>query len=194
MGAQQKTNKKNFFSEWLEKLQQESWQLELLISGLALYGVFESRSLLIDFQAYISLYTEGTFHNVLNMFYRVLWVGWHLFLTNLLIHIVLRGLWIGAIGLRYVSGDIDFDKLNYSNLFTTYLKKRIGSYDHFIEKLEKICSILFAYTFLLFLLFFSFLLYFSFIGIFQTILESFFDASQYQAFFGLFIILYLLMG
>jgi len=193
-GSQEKNNKNTFFSEWLEKLQQESWQLELLISGLALYGVFESRSLLIDFQSYINLYTEDTFHDVLIMFYRVLWVGWRIFLINLLIHIVLRGLWIGAIGLRYVSGDIDFEKLNYSNLFTTYLKKRIGSYDSFIEKLEKICSILFAYTFLLFLLFFSFILYFSFIGLFQTLLESFFPDFQYQAFFGLFVIVYLLLG
>ena len=27
------------FSQWLEKLQQESWQLELIISGIALFGI-----------------------------------------------------------------------------------------------------------------------------------------------------------
>jgi len=190
----QSNQKKNFFSEWLEKLQQESWQLELLISGLALYGVFESRTLLIDFYGYISLYTEGTLKGILIMLYQTLWVGWRLFLINLLIHIILRGLWIGAIGLRYVSGDIDYDELNYSKRFTNYLRKRIGSYDDFIEKLEKICSVLFAYTFLLFLLFFSFILFFGFIGIFISIVESFVAFENYQAFFGILFMLYLLIG
>lgn len=190
---QQVKENKSIFSEWLEKLQQESWQLELLISGLALYGVFESRSLLIDFHSYISLYTEGSFHDILNTFYKVLSVGWRLFLINLLVHIVLRGLWIGSIGLRYVSGDIDFKELNYSNLFTNYLKKRIGSYDEYIEKLEKFCSVLFAYTFLLFFLFLSFILYFTFIGLVKTLVDSFFPDSNVLI-FGVFIVIYLLFG
>ena len=32
------------FSQWLEKLQQESWQLELIISGIALFGIWEART------------------------------------------------------------------------------------------------------------------------------------------------------
>jgi hypothetical protein len=184
----------NFFTEWLEKLQQESWQLELLISGLALYGVFESKTLLIDFHAYISLYTEGIFKGILMMLYQTFWVGWRLFLINLLIHIILRGLWIGAIGLRYVSGDIDFNELNYSKLFTKYLKKKIGSYDSFIEKLEKICSVLFAYTFLLFLLFFSFILYFGFFVIFIPLLESVSSVSNFELVLGISGFIYLIIG
>ncbi len=39
-----KTLSRSFFKEWLEKLQQESWQLELIISGFALYGVYNSHS------------------------------------------------------------------------------------------------------------------------------------------------------
>ena len=35
---------KNIFKEWLEKLQQESWQLELLISGFAIVGIFAART------------------------------------------------------------------------------------------------------------------------------------------------------
>ena len=34
-----KEKNKNSFSEWLGKLQQESWQLELLISGLVIYAL-----------------------------------------------------------------------------------------------------------------------------------------------------------
>ena len=28
------------FKKWLDKLQQESWQLELIISGFAIFGLF----------------------------------------------------------------------------------------------------------------------------------------------------------
>jgi hypothetical protein len=61
----------------------------------------------------------------------------------------LRGLWIGALGLRYVSGDIDYDSLKYSQKFTKYLKKNVGSFDKYIGNLENYCSVIFAISFLL---------------------------------------------
>ena len=142
--------KKNFFSEWLEKLQQESWQLELLISGLALFGIWESQSLILRLQYYVDVYSAGSVEPYLNLFLIVIRAGWAIFLVNLLIHIIIRGLWIGAIGLRYVSGDIDFKRLDYSDILTQYFKKRIGSFDDYIERLEKLSSVLFSFTFLLF--------------------------------------------
>jgi len=76
-----------------------------------------------------------------------------------MVHIIVRGFWIGAIGLRYVSGDIDYDELNYSEHFTDFYKKRIGSFDEYIEKLENFSSVLFSFTFLLFFLLFSFFIF-----------------------------------
>jgi hypothetical protein len=61
--------------------------------------------------------------------------------------------------LRYVSQEIDYDSLKYSERFTQYLKQKVGSYDDFIERLEKICSVLFTFTFLLFLLFVSLMVF-----------------------------------
>ena len=151
-----KNKKENFFSEWLEQLQQESWQLELLISGLALFGIFESRGLIERLEYYFDVNVTGEHNLYTNVLMMVLWSGWAIFLTNLLIHIIIRGLWIGAIGLRYVSGDIDFDTFNYSEVFIKYYKKRIGSFDNYIERLEKISSVLFSFTFLLFFMFVSF--------------------------------------
>ena len=148
--------KKSFFSEWLEKLQQESWQLELLISGLALFGIWESRSLLLKLDYYLESNTVDPYDIYSSLFVNILWAGWAIFMVNLLIHIIIRGLWIGAIGLRYVSGDIDFDELNYSEIFKNYYKKRIGSFDDYIERLEMLSSVLFSFTFLLFFMLFSF--------------------------------------
>tara|TARA_Y100000385_G_C13085766_1_gene636329 strand:+ start:321 stop:1898 length:1578 start_codon:yes stop_codon:yes gene_type:complete len=158
----QSKDKKSFFKEWLEQLQQESWQLELLISGLALFGIWESREMLSSFDHYVdSNVYGGAFNQITFLLLFILKVGWRIFFINLLIHVILRGLWIGSIGLRYISGDIEYENLDYSEAATEFLKKRIGTYDDFIEKLEWICSVLFAYTFLLFLLFLSMTLFFA---------------------------------
>ena len=47
----------------------------------------------------------------------------YVLIINLILHVVLRGLWIGAIGLRYVSSEIDYEALNYGKRFTKYLQK-----------------------------------------------------------------------
>ncbi|MCX2719342.1 hypothetical protein [Lentiprolixibacter aurantiacus] len=133
------------FKKWLDILQQESWQLELIISGFAIYGLF----MMID---PIELAAQEAENNS-NM-YRVLLmqglnISWYIITINLIAHVVLRGLWIGAIGLRYVSGEIDYEKLNYSPKFARHLNKRVGSFDNYVANLEKYCSIIFAITFLL---------------------------------------------
>ena len=153
-----KDKKKVSFSDWLELLQQESWQLELLVSGFALFGIWESRHLLMRFDAYLGSHMPdeiGGMTFLLIGFYGLLKAAWSIFFINLLIHVVLRGLWIGAIGLRYVSGEIDYKTLGYNEKFEDYLIHRVGRFDNFIEKLEKVCSVIFAYTFLLFFIFLS---------------------------------------
>ncbi len=153
--------KNNIFSEWLEKLQQESWQLELLISGFALFGIWESRDLVDQAGRYIGINSavDGWTDDILIVFLLMLQAAWLIFFINLLFHVMLRGLWIGAIGLRYVSGDIDYDSLEYSEEFNKYFKKRVGRFDDYIERLEKVCSVIFAYTFLLFFIFLSFAMF-----------------------------------
>jgi len=152
---------KAFLKEWLEKMQQESWQLELIISGIALFGIYESYPLVYEFGLYLEESAYGQARIILYSISFSLHIGWKLFFINLLVHFILRGLWIGVIGLRYVSGELEIDNLNYSDNFTGYLKRKTGTFDDFIERLEKICSIVFAYTFLLFCLFFSFVMYVS---------------------------------
>ena len=156
------------FAEWLEKLQQESWQLELLISGFAIFGLFE----LLNFvETYIS--TSFLVLLILEISSKAIYI----FIVNLLIHVFLRALWIGAIGLRYVSGDIDYDKLNYSPPFTNYFQRKIGDFDSYIEKLEQWASVLFSYTFLLFFMFFSFFFFFIVTIFLSTILFNLLGGS-----------------
>ena len=133
------------FKKLLQKLQEESWQLELLISGFAIFGLFASWEPLKD-GIIRTRYNQETFFN---FFYSFLLASVSILIFNLLLHIILRGLWIGALGLRYVSGDIDYESLNYSPKFSNFLKNRIGSFDKYIANLENYCSVIFAISFLL---------------------------------------------
>jgi len=133
------------FKQLLQKLQEESWQLELLISGFAIFGLFTAYPT-IELAVYDAQNSQQTYSFVI---YSIAWVSCAILIFNLLLHVMLRGLWIGALGLRYVSGDIDYDDLKYSPKFTNYLKKRVGSFDKYIATLEDYCSVIFAISFLL---------------------------------------------
>lgn len=167
---------KSIFSEWLEKLQQESWQLELLISGFAIYGLFSFKDY-FDETAPLLLakFNSGLVTGVVVLILAPIYLGIILFISNLLIHVFVRGLWIGAIGLRYVSGDIEYGSLNYENRFLQFYKRKVGSFDEYIEKLERFASVIFSFTFLLFFIFisaFAFILYTVFSVYLITIVTS----------------------
>lgn len=133
------------FKKLLQKLQEESWQLELLISGFAIFGLFTALPN-IEYKVLDAQFSQQIYAFVI---YSILWASCAILIFNLMLHVLLRGLWIGALGLRYVSGDIDYDKLKYSPKFTRYLKKRVGSFDKYIATLENYCSVIFAISFLL---------------------------------------------
>ncbi len=138
------------FKQWLDKLQQESWQLELLISGFSILGLTSSMDPLQNKMN--EALAEGSPYTIVYSFV----ISCCFILTlNLVIHVILRGLWIGTIGLRYVSNDINYDNLNYTKKFTHYLKKKVGTFDKYISNLEDLCSILFAMTFLVLFYFIS---------------------------------------
>lgn len=133
------------FKKLLDSLQQQSWELELIISGFAIFGLFTAyEPLRIGVEN-----AQNDQHIYKMVLYSVAFIACSILLFNLLLHVILRGLWIGALGLRYVSGDIDFNKLKYSEKFKNYLKKKIVSFDRYIANLENYCSVLFAISFLL---------------------------------------------
>jgi len=178
------------FKKLLDKLQEESWQLELLISGFAIFGLFS---------AYPNLtITYQHAQNENNAFFTIVLIvalsACSILIFNLLLHVLLRGLWIGALGLRYISGDIDYDVLNYSKRFDTYLKKNVGSFDRYIARLENYCSVIFAISFLLIFYMIAIALTIGSITFVITVFlddHSFTDVSTY---FSFVLIVFLIVG
>lgn len=147
------------FKKWLDILQQESWQLELIISGVAIFGLIQTFEPIVNMTNAVSAKTMDNIS--LSAISTIAFAAVLMCLLSLtvclIIHVILRGLWIGAVGLRYFSGDIDYEVLNYTDTFKAYLKKRIGSFDKYIAKLEDYCSLIFALSFLLVFFFLSLL-------------------------------------
>ena len=143
-------DKNKSFTKWLEILQQESWQLELLISGFAIFLLAESYEPVHNLDDQINVLLSGSaYYGLLFIPYQVMLGAWYVLIINLILHVLLRGLWISTIGLRYVSGDIDFNKLNISPKFDRFLRSKIVSFDLYIQQLEKLCSAVFGFTFLI---------------------------------------------
>lgn len=157
-------NNQSKLGKWLEIMQQESWQLELIISGFAIFLVGSLGEPLDEWGTGLRISAQGYNNDVLMIFPFIILSGaWYFLLLNLIFHVILRGLWISTIGLRYVSGDIDWEMLNFHSKFENLLKEKIGSYDEFIEGLEKLCSVVFAFTFMIIFMLVSFGLWIIFI-------------------------------
>ncbi len=133
------------FKKLLDRLQEDSWQLELLISGFAIFGLFYA----IEPIKHVLMDSFINSNEMAIKFYRIVFLSVYILIFNLLFHVLLRALWIGSLGLRSVFGEIEYDKLNYSKKFTKYLKKKVGSFDGYVLKLENISSVMFAISFLL---------------------------------------------
>ena len=180
------------FKNLLDQLQMESWQLELIISGVAIFAVWELKSVVGYLRNFSNIYGESS--NIISNIIPFIGVGmsaaWIILFINLIVHIFSRGLWIGVIGLRYVSEDIDFDGLNYAPKFDRFLKNKVGAFDDYIERLERFSSILFAYTFFLIFLLVSFAAY---IGCFVLIMTGL-DYIDVPDVFEIVTVLFLLIG
>ena len=179
------------FKKLLDSLQQQSWELELIISGFAIFGLFTA----YDPLRIEMVNAQNEDHIYRFVVYFILNIACSILLFNLLLHVVLRGLWIGALGLRYVSGDIEFEKLKYSERFTNYLKKRIISFDRYIANLENYCSVLFAISFLLiFYVLAMTMIILSIVFVANYIIDGSIFPEKFGEIFGAILIMFIIFG
>lgn len=171
----------NNFKEWLEKLQQESWHLELIISGFAIFGLVQAQHPVSELYDWFDASNEFILFFPVKLILWILKLAIVIFLMNLIFHVILRGLWIGTIGLRYVSGDIDFEQLNYNETFDKYLKSKVGNFDKYIERLENFTSSIFSFTFILFFILFSIVF---FLALWTLVLFAFASFSDNTDFYS----------
>ena len=141
---------------WVANLQLESWQLELLITGFSIFLLATSVDSYREWSTaliYNKLVPTGGGDAIFIVSARFIVnsipYALQFFLISLLVHLLLRGFWIGIVGLSSVSNNIGFDKMNLKGPFKKKLKGKVRTLDELILYLDKISSVIFSYTYLL---------------------------------------------
>ncbi|MDW3193066.1 MAG: hypothetical protein R8G66_11910 [Cytophagales bacterium] len=161
------TGKENQVAQWLKKLERESWQLELLVSAFTIFLLIQANIAYKEFFDGLVYYynVNGDINAFTYMFLGLVGVSIKALTLFLVLHLMLRGFWIGAIGLRSVQPSIDFASLNYSEYFTEKLKQKVRSLDDLVMMLDQLCSVIFAFSFLVISMLIAFGMYLLFLGI-----------------------------
>lgn len=136
--------------KWLEELQQRSWEPEILLSGIVLYGMFKVPPLLEKFLAFFKSSLYGTLTDVDNLV-GILKLGIYWLIVGLILHLIARGIWVGMVGLSYTfPNGINKSTLKMSGKFAGKLDN-LPAFQTTIIRLEKLCSSLFSISFMLFM-------------------------------------------
>jgi len=144
---------------WLQRLKDESWEAELLVSAIAIFGTFQL----------FGVINWGTnkFIDVLDpsqylIGYAIIFLG--LFAISILasmfvIHFFLRAYWIGLVGLNSVFPDYSIEDSAYSKIYTEKILSILPKLEDSIKKVDELCSVIFsvAFTFLLIYTYMAFL-------------------------------------
>lgn len=140
--------------EKLRELTTQSWNLELVISGLALFAVLQLPQVLDELFGYIRYnmlaQTEGLPGLFPVLALSMMKAGCYVLFAAFLTNFVMRAFWVGLVGLLavYPKG-IDYHKIPFTTPYAQdRIKKDLGSLQGYILRLDRHCNIVFAVAFL----------------------------------------------
>lgn len=130
---------------WLRKLEEESWQAELIISGLAIYSSLQLPGLVEWAMEWSLANVSLQFMPFLYLFFTYFGMGSYILIFVFIGHFVLRAFWIGLVGLNSVfPRSINMASSYYSKHFLEKFEADSPDPNERIHQLDKLCSVLFA--------------------------------------------------
>lgn len=131
--------------KWLRKLEQESWQAELIISGLAIYGALQMPHYINTIVDWSITFFQPENYMFLYFFFIYLFCASTFLIICFVLHFIMRAVWIGFLGLNYVfPRGINYDFDQYSPIFLKKMQKIFPNNHENILRLEKACSAIFG--------------------------------------------------
>lgn len=132
---------------WLQRLKDESWEAELLISTIAIFGTLQLFKLgtwgtnkFIDiippdqyFIGYIIIYMGTLAISILAAMF--------------ISHFILRAYWVGLVGLNSVFPDYSLEDSVYSKIYTQKVLSFLPKLKDTIHKADELCSVIFSAAF-----------------------------------------------
>lgn len=131
--------------EWLQALEAQSWQAELIASGLAIYGSLSMGVYLDYFSDWAVLRFEERTLNILTFMFLYIFSAHALLVISFITHLVLRILWAGILGLSSVfPKGVNTETKVYPDYFKEKLKRDYPDLSKYSLELDKMCSLIFS--------------------------------------------------
>lgn len=132
--------------KWLQTIQLNSWEAELLISALVLYALFQVPEYL-DKIALQNFSRDSRMHNLFSLVERAI----QLLSWGYILHILVRGIWVASVGMSYVfPGGVDAKNLKFKGNFKKELNNSSSSLVRAVLRLEELSSIIYGISFIFF--------------------------------------------
>lgn len=141
--------------KWLKVLEKQSWQAELIVSGLAIIGTLQLPSLIKDLEKYAIYSAPEKLLEISLGIFLVFYIIAQSLIIGFLVHFILRAFWIGMLGLvsAYPQG-INWDYKTYmSPHFLAKLREDLPDVNVFNKRLDDFCSLIFSLSSLLSILY-----------------------------------------
>jgi hypothetical protein len=147
-------NRQSNRNNWLERVKANSWESEILLVGFVLIILIQ----LINFSPQLQ-YKMLTYNSITNLYgiinvliipflLNTLYLSNLVLIVNLSIYLVIRGLWIGTIGLSSVfPKGININFLKFSNNYKIDVYNK--DLDQYSKIVDKVCSSIFSISFLI---------------------------------------------
>jgi hypothetical protein len=134
---------------WLQKLEAESYQVELVISGLAIYGSLQLIEQLKALIHWVNVEISDPLLIIAYFSFVYLLIGAQFLVFTFILHFAMRALWVGLVGLAsvYPGGINKESKDRHSVYFLEQLTEEFPSLRRFNEQLDRLCSLVFAFSF-----------------------------------------------
>lgn len=132
--------------EWLKSLEDQSWQAELIASGLAILGSIALGGYLESLAEWvIPLFNDRVLGMLMNVF-MYLFIAQTILVVCFIGHLVLRIIWAAFLGLSsvYPNGINDEDDSKYAPFFLKKIKEDFPSISSYTLVLDNYCSIIFS--------------------------------------------------
>jgi cadmium resistance protein CadD (predicted permease) len=148
-----KSDKKIHDKSWLQRVAEQSWEPELLISGLAIFATLNLPEYVWKFYEYYT-YNLQLDNGFIDDLIPILVVGVTLTALQVLsfafiFHFIVRAFWVGLMGLTSVYQDgIKYEELKFSDYYKKEMKRVIGDKDSFLLNTDKLASVIFSVAFL----------------------------------------------
>jgi len=147
---------------WLQKLKEESWEAELLVSTVSILGTYQMFNLVNwSTNMFIDLLNPSQYYiGYFIVYFGLLAIS--ILISMFVIHFFLRAYWIGLVGLNSVFPDYSIKDSAYSKIYTEKILSILPKLKDSIQKVDELCSVIFSAAF-------TFLLMYMYLGLFASI-------------------------